>query len=193
MKLIVTDPGLKASLLLHMVEKIERGELHTLLESGNSPECLDQLRQLDIASLMRLVHIGCPEVTFRVVDESIKGGLDTLQRQNNENDDLIYFIQNGATQSMLGDLFRMNGDVIQSYRKLLSQESKPGRTTLPNEKLREGIQQHWYTLEVSCLTKAETLRKKLRLLHGQFNDVSIDMLYATINEFEEVLPKRKPS
>jgi hypothetical protein len=197
MKLRITDPGLRASILIHIIEKIDRNELDSLLNSGVSPEFLDQLRQINIPSLIRLVNLGCPEITFGIGEDSLRTGMDTLQRQNTETEDLIYFIQNGASQSMIEHLFRMNATVIHSYRKLLTNDRKSGRTTLPDEKVRDEIQLHWHSLQnVEGFTITETIRKKIRLLHGQF-DLPLDILYTTINEFKnefkDVLQKRRPA
>lgn len=187
MKLRVTDPGLKASLIIHLIEKIDGGDLDKLLDSGISAESLDKLRALDIPNLIRLIHLGCPEVSFGIED-NISHGMETLKRQNEETEDIVYFIQHGATQFMLAHLFRFNAELIQHYRKLLAQESRPGRASMPDARKCEAIQTYWHKLEhVKCLTSNETLRKKVRLLHQEFSDVPIDELYAAINEFEKVL------
>ncbi len=190
MMIPVTDPTLKASLILHMIEMIDRGDIANLIENGANPESLDQIRQLDVSGLLRLVHLGYPVIHFKMPDESVQIGLDTLNRQNEENDDLIYFIQHGASQSMLNTLFKVAPDVVQSYRKILSSERSAGRTSLPPDKAREEIQNHWYGMGKEPSDPA-SIRKQLRQLHARFNHFSIDVLYATINEFNDVIGRRR--
>ena len=193
MKIKVTDPNVKSLSILQMLEKLGQGDRDRLIEAGVRPESLDKLRSLHIGSLLRLVHLDFPEVHFRIAEESIATGLDTLQRQSEDYDDLAYFIQNGASQTMLNHLFRFSMDVIQHYRKFLAKDTKPGRTSMPNIRVREEIQLYWYSIDDGDFVVSSSLRKKLRLLHQKFSDYSSDTLYATINEFGDVLPKRKTS
>lgn len=190
MMIPVNDPTLKASLILHMIEMIDRGDIANLIENGANPESLDQIRQLDLSGLLRLVHLGHPVIHFKMPDESVQIGLDTLTRQDEENDDLIYFIQHGASQSMLQHLFKVSPDIVQSYRRMLSSERSAGRTSLPPEKIREEIQNHWYAMGKEP-KEPVSIRKRLRQLHAKFNHFSIDVLYATINEFNDIIGRRR--
>lgn len=184
MEVAITDPHLRVSLLMHLIERLDRGELGALLESGVCPKSLDKLRQLEMSSLIRLGAMRQPEIHFSLNSTGLDFGLQTIERQNNEIVELVYFIQNGASLSMLNQFFPAQDiRVIQTYRKLLTNERKTGRTALPDENTRDLIHQSWHAMGEEY-PDISSLRERLMLLHGFFNDYSLDVLYATVNEFE---------
>ena len=48
----VTDNTLRASLLMHLIEQLERGDLAVLLEKGACPRSMDRLRGLAINEIL---------------------------------------------------------------------------------------------------------------------------------------------
>lgn len=190
MMISVTDPHLRVSLLMHLIERLDRGELSELLESGACPQMMDKLRQLETGSLLRLGIMHQPEIHFSLNETGLDLSLEAIERHNKEIAELVYFVQNGASLSMLNQLFPTHStEIIQTYRKLLSNERKAGRASLPDEKTRDAIHKLWHELA----NEGNGLREQLRVLHLVFPESRIDVLYATVNEFEEVAPSNKRS
>lgn len=189
MKVRVTDNTLRASLLMHLIEQLERGDLAVLLEKGACPRSMDRLRGLAINEILHLASSGHPDIHFSIDEGGFELGIETLFRRKQETEHLVYCIQNGASQSMLNQLFPSTDPrVIQTYRKLLKNDRKIGRVALPDESVRDLIHQCWFGMNEEY-PEITTLREKLMLLHGFFSNYSLDGLYATINEFNE--PQRK--
>lgn len=187
MMVSITDPHLRVSLLMHLIERFDRGELVPLLESGVSPGLLDKLRQLEMGSLLRIGEMRHPEIHFNVSEPGLEFSLEAIERHNNEIAELIYFIHNGASLSMLNQLFpAQDTKLIQQYRRILLDERKVGRTALPDERTRDAIHRLWHSLQNGS-GKADSARERLRILHESFQDYRIDVLYATVNEFEELV------
>jgi len=176
----VTDNTLRASLLMHLIEQLERGDLAVLLEKGACPRSMDRLRGLAINEILHLASSGHPDIHFSIDEGGFELGIETLFRRKQETEHLVYCIQNGASQSMLNQLF--------PYRKLLKNDRKTGRVALPDESVRDLIHQCWFGMNEEY-PEITTLREKLMLLHGFFSNYSLDGLYATVNEFNE--PPRK--
>ena len=186
----ITDAVIKVSLLTHLIECMDRGELAALLGNGACPKAMDKLRRLDTSSLIRLANMNHPEIHVTVDAKGIEFGLNELAREDRDRDDLVYFIEHGASLAMLNKLFTsMGSDVIATYRHMLTENRKFGRAALPDESIRDAIHQKWH--DISLAEVPTTQRAKLRMLHGLFESFSMDALYTTINEFQEPNPKRK--
>lgn len=185
----VTDSTLRASLLMHLIEQLERGDLAVLLEKGACPQSMDRLRGLAINELLLLASSGHPDIHFSIDGAGFDLGIETLNRRKEETEHLVYYIQNGASQSMLVQLFPATDPrVTQTYRKLLKNHRKTGRIALPDENTRDLIHQCWFGMHEEY-PEVSTLRERLMLLHGFFNHFPLDVLYATVNEFNE--PQKK--
>jgi hypothetical protein len=186
----ITDAVIKVSLLTHLIECMDRGQLDALLGNGACPKAMDKLRHLDTSSLIRLANMNHPEILLTVDAKGIEFGLNELAREDRDRDDLVYFIEHGASLAMLNKLFTSVGsEVISGYRQRLTENRKFGRAVLPDESIRDAIHQAWHG--ISHAEVPATQRGKLRVLHGLFESFSMDTLYTTINEFQEPNPRRK--
>jgi hypothetical protein len=182
----VTDGNLRASLLMHLIEQLDRGDLAVLLEKGACPESMDRLRGLSISDLLQLASSGHPDIHFSIDPNGFELGIRKLDHRKEEIEHLVYFIQHGASQSMLSLMFPYTDQrVIQTYRRLLKMDRKPGRAALPDSRTRDHIHQSWHDLDEEY-PEVTTFKSKLMLLHGFFNSFSLDVLYATVNEFNEI-------
>lgn len=181
----VIDNTLRASLLMHLIEQLERGDLAVLLEKGACPKSMDKLRELAISDLLHLASSGYPDIHFSIDENGFDLGIASLNRRKEETAQLVDFILGGASQSMLSQFFpTIDQRVIITYRKLLKSDRKVGRVALPDEKIRDLIHRSWHAMDEEYPTISSP-REKLLLLHGFYNTFSLDVLYATINEFNE--------
>lgn len=186
MMIRVTDHTLRAALLMHLIEQLERGDLAVLLEKGACPQCMDQLRALSSSDVLQLASSGHPDIHFSIDENGFDLGIASLYRRKEETAQLFGFIQGGASQSMLSQLFPTTDKrVIATYRKLLKSDHGVGRTALPDEEIRDLIHKSWHAINEEY-PNTTSLREQLLLLHGFYNIFSLDVLYATINEFNQV-------
>lgn len=187
----VMNDTLRAQLLIHLIEQLERGDLAVLLEKGTCPRLIDRLRGMSISDLLQLASSGHPDIHFSINEDGFELGIASLDRRREESEHLIYFMQNGATASMLNESFpQMDPRVIQSYRKLIKLDRRNGRVALPDEAVRDLIHKCWHGMPEEY-PDMKSLRERLILLHGFFGDYPLDVLYATVNEFKAAEAKEK--
>jgi hypothetical protein len=186
----VTDNNLRASLLVHLIEQLERGDLSVLLEKGVCPASMDRLRSLTISDILHLASSGWPDIHFSIDENGFDLGIALMDRRKEEAEQLVYYIQNGSSQSMLNQLFpKTDPRIIQTYRKLLKSNRKTGRAALPDEATRDLIHKCWFGMDTEY-PEITSLREKLMLLHGFFNSFPLDVLHSVVNEFNEPEGKR---
>lgn len=175
----VQDRTLRSMLLTHLVEQIERGGFDHLVAKGIQPSTLDKLRTLTVPDLLHLVETGHPDIHFSIDEAAIDLGMARVELLKTEMNELAYYVENGASLSMLIRLFpRTDQRVIEEYRKLLAPARKPGRPSLPNDKTRDLVHQAWFASR-----DARALRTRLMALHQQFQSIPLETLFATVNEF----------
>lgn len=179
----VTDANIKTSLLMHLIEHLDRGELIAMLDDNQNHSILDRLRQLNCGALLRLANMNQPKINITFDADSIESGLNLLNRQDQDINDLVYFIANGASLSMLNQLFAsIDPTIIDAYRNMLVANRKSGRTPLPSVTDRDVIHQQWHQIQ----QPQATMRERLRALHAHFNKAfSMDALFTTIHEFAD--------
>lgn len=181
----VIDNTLRASLLMHLIEQLERGDLAVLLEKGACPKSMDRLRNMSISELLQLASSGHPDIHFSIDESGFDLGVATIDRRKEETEHLIYFIQNGASQSMVHEFFpQVDHRLIQTYRKLMKNDRRIGRVSLPDEKVRDLVHKCWHGMPEEY-PRVHTDRERLIVLHGFFQDYPLDVLYAAVNEFRK--------
>lgn len=187
----VIDNTLRASLLMHLIEQLDRGDLAVLLEKGACPKSMDRLRSMSISELLQLASSGHPDIHFSIDEAGFDLGVATIDRRKAETEHLIYFIQNGASLSMLHEFFpQIDQRVIQTYRKLIKNDRRIGRVSLPDENVRDLVHKCWHGMPEEYPALRTDL-DRLIVMHGFFQEYSIDVLYAIVNEFRN--PEKRKS
>lgn len=182
MMMRITNSAIRTTLLIHLVEKLQRGDLVNLLASGVCPQSIEMLRRMSTADVLMLVESGYPDIHFSIDPQGFDHGIHLLARRKEEDEELAYFIQNGTSLSLLNLVFtNISQDKVQTLRSLYKIQRTPGRHSLPPDQIRDQIHQCWS--EMPSGQKGESLRRNLLNLHKSFSQFSIDALYATINEF----------
>lgn len=168
--------------IVRLIE-IEQG-LDQLLTMGCDAELIDQLRHrstrdlIDVASRMRGLSISfSPRELLQQL-----GGLD---RQRRDDELCEYFVIHGAPRQLLKRLFKRSEDEIRRLRESLIGQSSSGRTGMPKDlEVRDEIHRAWHSITVNA--QEESLRNWLFELHQKFPSFTIDTLYSTVREFDEV-------
>lgn len=178
----VGDPTVRAMLLSHLIEQVERGELSQLLDRGVTPSMMDRLRSLTASDVLHLATSGHPDVHFTLDVSGFELGVNTLNRRKAVMQELAYFIQNGASHSMLAQFFpSIDPEVVKNLREVLRPERRCGRASLPDDGIRDKVHEKWH--EILRSNSEQTACSRLVALHGHFHDIPLDALYATVNEF----------
>jgi len=187
MKLTIKDSDLVSDILMHLIAQVDRGE-HSDMRDLNEEQLqsVDKLAKLLAKDVIRLVNSGQIKINAHLDMGSLANGLKRLDGDSDEIKDLIYFIEHSATTRMLNRLFDTSDEIISGYRQMLNVGRKSGRVPLADIQIREAIHSHWYEqTKGKRIESKKSLRTLLRTTHEKFNHVSLDMLYATINEFKE--------
>ena len=180
----VIDPTVRTMIITHLIEQLERGSVEPLLSRGVTPEMMDALRSLSTGDVLQLASSGHPDVHFTLDLNGFRLGLSTLERRKAEMQELAYFIQHGASHSMIAQFFpTTDAEVVRNIRSLLLGDRKPGRAALPADGKRDAIHNAWFSLKAAMPDRP--LRARLVTLHGQFPELPLDALFATVNEFGE--------
>lgn len=180
MMIPVTDSGLRIALLLHLIEQIDRGEIPG--DIGNY-DVVDRVRKLNGSGLLRLAGFIKPGISVTFDQDAILAGVTKLNTHDEELENLVYFIRNGASLSMLYQYFTVDSDSIIAYRKMLLGQKKAGRSRQPTEAIRNDVHDAWW--QIQRAGASDSAIQKLRKLHALFNGYSLEALYTTIKEFDD--------
>lgn len=185
----VVDIGLKTTLLAALIERLETGDIESLIALGIPAEDLESLRKLSASDLMRVASHRQLAITYQVQPLAISQALTALKVQSTYEAELEAFVAAGASLSMLRQLFRTDIDQVKTYREMLAPRKSPGRPSMPCAKTRDAIHAAWSELRavhfLPVLLKANSVtRKALLVLHQQFNDLSLEALFAVLHEFD---------
>lgn len=182
---IQSNDQLNFLLLTEIVRLIETEQgLDQLLTMGCDAELIDQLRHrstrdlIDVASRMRGLSISfSPRELLQQL-----GGVD---RQRRDDELCEYFVIHGASRQLLKKLFKRSEDEIRRLRDFLIGQSSSGRTGMPKDlNVRDEIHKAWHSITTN--PQEESLRNWLYELHKQFPNFTIDTLYSTVKEFDDV-------
>jgi Protein of unknown function (DUF2857) len=191
MTISLQSPDAKANGLLALVQRIDAGEIESLLKAGFDSETLELLRNVTSTELSRLSNMHTLKMSVGILPTDLNRAIRQLKTSAVYDNELAYFVQHGATLSMLRKYFVGDAKQIDHLRSLLSAQDvsqKRGRATMPNdESLRDDIHRAWLQIKKKRSENQQKqnlhLRDELISLHGQFNDLRLDVLYAVINEF----------
>lgn len=165
--------------------------LDNLLSEGFSPELIDKLRRrdardlLDLSSRLNLISVNLPA-------KEMLTELNGIDRRRRDDEMCEYFVRHGAQRSLVNKLFKRTPEEIRRLRELVGGGTN-GRTKLPKEHdTRDHIHIVWHHIKTSA-NPADSLRDWLYALHQQFQDYSIDTLYSTVKEYEDLYIEDKKS
>jgi hypothetical protein len=196
----ITDVGLKTALLATLIERLETGDIEPLIRLGIPAEDLEGLRRLSAADLMRFASHHQLNISYHISPTAIAQALHALKVQSTYEVELEAFIQAGASLSMLRQFFRGGREQVKLYRMMLAPYKQSGRSSLPIEGKRDDIHQVWNTLKsrymidsIHNLKSNSASRKALLELQMQFNDLTLEAIFAVLHEFESTpTPKVEP-
>lgn len=182
---ISSNNQLNFLLLTEIIRLIETEQgLDQLLTMGCDAELIDQLRHrstrdlIDLASRLRELSISFSPIEL----QQQLGGID---RQRRDDELCEYFVIHGASRQLLKKLFKRSEDEIRKLRESLIGQSNSGRTGMPKDlNVRDEIHKAWHSITENA--QDDSLRTWLYELHQLFPIYTIDTLYSTVREFEEV-------
>jgi len=183
----IKDPVLKRLLLEHLVEQMDQGHLDPLLEAGVWPELLDTLRERPARDLINASQMDL-KLRFTL---DCSGVVDAFNRLDAVKRDIAlkeYFVIGGAAPELMTKLFKLTSVQIRQLREVLcpaGEQPLGGRPRLPEIAIRESIQMDWAKLAKE--QPQDSLRERLYQLHLLHSDISINSLWAVLNEFDSVI------
>lgn len=180
--LTITDPTIKRMILEHMLEQFCSGDkLDTLRAGGVDPQLVNLLQTRATGDLVRAARMDQLVIGAHVDSTSAIrcfDRLDLIQRDVQLRD---YFVVHGASTEMLAELFKLSIQEIRRLRqRLTSSRLPPGRVQLPAKTARQPIHESWALLQKSH----PALRERIYRLHQLHSQYPINVLWATVHEFD---------
>lgn len=176
---VIKDEKIRFLVLSHLIETAEN-EQTELADYGLSNILLESLRQITSKDLIRIAKLPQPELSLHLDTLRFEHAISLLDYLNSRAALLEYFLQHGATSSMLTALFKISPHDVALKRALL--KGKPGRPHMPDAACREAIQLHWHKIRKSKSNNRPSA-EDYHALHLAFSDLSLATLYAVVHEF----------
>ncbi len=168
----ISDPHLKRALLQHLIEQEDVAlpvELAGFLAEIRERSLQDFLALTSARTLRISVSIG-----------NLRPGLRQLDASNRQADLLSYFVQHGASRSMLCEYFSLTPTTARAMR-VEAGIHHTGRAQLPPPEIRDRIHATWHQMQQE-LPSTTSQRERVYALHRQFEGVSIRVLEAVLKE-----------
>lgn len=178
--LVIKDEKIRFLVLSHLIEAAECDRDAVLANSGLKAAHLESLRQVSSKDLLLIAQLPEPEMTIHLDALRFEHALGLLDYLNDRAALLEYFVQHGATSSMLTALFKISPHDVVLKRALL--KGKPGRPHMPDATCREAIQLHWHKMHKSKSNNPPSA-EDYHALHQEFSNLSLATLYAVVHEF----------
>ncbi|MBC7957566.1 MAG: DUF2857 family protein [Cytophagales bacterium] len=117
-------------------------------------------------------------VSLLVDQRKVAAGLNSYRALKRDQNDLEFFLVNGATPALIHTLFpSVSSRTVTATRKRLGCESRGGRPPLPDAETSHAIYRCWQAL---C-TQETSLRMRYMRLHKHFPALSLATLCAAID------------
>lgn len=168
----ISDPVLKRVLLQHLLDQ-EQTDL-----PDNLASFLENLRQRPMQDFLALTSARTLQV--RIYLGEVVPSLQHLEAQNDEEALLMYFVDHGASRSLLRRLFSVTGARAAELTRAAGLASQ-GRTRRIAPNVSDQIHEAWY-----AINKSEPdlpLRARFHVLHRQFQALKIREIEGVLNEF----------
>ncbi|MCR6480967.1 DUF2857 domain-containing protein [Variovorax sp. ZS18.2.2] len=191
LNLPITNPMLQRMLLEHLVERIENdpGCIDELLQQGVDPAFLDHIRHCKTRDLIAVAPT-LKNMFYSFSPPDVMWGMDRVERKRCDDKRLEYFVLNGASRTILCDLFKLTAEEVRRLRNLLLGGAQVGRARLPRVAIRDEIHRAWYTISKDPTPSHP--RERAYRLHQQFPDLRIDSMEITLREFGETMLQCDP-
>lgn len=182
----ITDPGLKHAILAHLIHQIDHGGIDDLLGCGLGPTFIDEIRRRPSRDLNYVASNMQIQFETRIDPMGIMGCFTRIDDSRKAEALKEYFIANGASATLLRDMFHVSKAEVFSLRQLLDSKAPnhTGRTRMPTESERELIHAAW--AQIQSEFNREPAREQLFRLHQRFENHSLSSLWATIDEFNKL-------
>ena len=183
--MIVRDQQLRLLLLAQLIRELQQAaQERSKPPEGFTEKQVEELRALSSAELVRLAEMTEPRVAVQIDAGSLEHGLRQVDYLAKRSRQLEHFILNGATSSMLTQLFRISSADVTLKRRLFSgTASSLRRPSMPPHAVREQIQARWY--EVRKGKEDEPVRAEdYEELHADFSQYTFATLWAVVHEFD---------
>jgi Protein of unknown function (DUF2857) len=178
-RFVLHDATAKIFVLTHLVALIEQSDerrLADLLHGGLSPAAIEQLRGLSLADACRLVGGPCG-LSIHIDPRQIQHQLSRLAHAKLDREMYEYFIRNGASPSLLAQLFHITKSDVRRMRKVLAPAvAVGGRPRSPEEPDRGRIEAAWAQLCQDELSE----RQRFFRLHQDFSQFQIASLETVV-------------
>lgn len=172
------DAQVRLVLLNHVAVQLAESEPSALQAAGIDAEQIAGMRQLSVADLNRLAAMRGFDISVALDAAGLKASLRTVARINEARELERYFIRNGASCRMMGELFSVRHKVTLRHRREYGVPRSSGRLRLPDHGTRERIYRAWFALRES------DPRLRYYRLHQTYPDHPIAVLEAVVLEFE---------
>jgi len=170
------DPQIRLAVIGTLSVEAERLGPKGLNLPGLSAEKIERLGRLTASEIRVLAtHRGLP-IKVVVDGYQLAETLGAVARNRQLRDLETYFVQHGASCSLMHRLFSMSRKMTHRRRSELGTSIPAGRYHLPRPRTREQICIAWDKLP------PEPLSKRYFRLHQLFPEFSIAALEATVNE-----------
>lgn len=173
------DTHVRLTLLNHIAVQLGSGDSGAFRAAGIEADLLEHLRGLSAADLHRLAAMREPMFAVSIDATKLKAGLRALALANEAKAQETYFIQHGASWSLMKRLFKMRHKLTLQRRRELGVRRRSGRLRLPDFASRERIWRVWAAIN------DPDPRARYYQLHQSFRELSLEALETVVSEFEK--------
>ncbi len=175
----LSDPRHVVALLQHLVDQADQGgeNLEQLL-AVVSHTTLEQLKRTPTVELLRLAQQR-PAFISVIVDESqLCLARNRLKDMLHRQDQLLWFIQRGASAATMLELFGITDHEFRRLRQLAANTQRRSRVRKLDPSVAEQVFRFWR----STRSQSDDLTARFRLLAEQFPDLPLASLWAVFKE-----------
>ncbi|MES2353102.1 MAG: STY4526/YPO1902 family pathogenicity island replication protein [Pseudomonadota bacterium] len=178
----VNDVSARSVLLQEISRRIEKTQINELQTSGLDVPTIDRLRALPYGTAICLADLAADLFFVGIDTGRLHLLLDAMEERNRAAALLEYYVEHGATLTMIRALLRPRKDVLAAYIEKLCGALPRGRPSLPEVTIRDRIHAVWAEIQKSKFDLPE--RERLVELHRAFSVYSMATLYSVLNEFK---------
>ena len=148
-----------------------------LKEMGWNDSLVTEMSEMPINDVAKI--LGGSGACLGIVFDHRKAAavVNSYRALKRDEQDLNYFIENGASPTLLKELFpKLSARLVAQQRKRLGCDSRGGRPPLPDAEIVHAIYRAWHALSV----QETNLRQRYKLLKERFPALSFGTLCAAL-------------